>query len=220
MKHQLDATLCRFYFCRVTLHVSGASAHHQEYLKLVQRPLVHVLSLPPALIRRCDDLPATITHVPVAAVLVLNTPDDGRLRPKHVEWPCRNKTCTVLHQVGVSFDQHYHVDTLRWLGGIWRLFSVPSQYTCVLHSGLKQNVILCAPFSQDFVHVNPSPHFRKKKMVLTGRTLNDHDSNKIAECTYWVSNSVLRRIFQMVVQSLSSLHEVPRRLLYGRQHRL
>jgi len=45
MKHQLDATMCRFYFCRVTLHVSGASAHHQEYLKLVQRPLVHVLSL-------------------------------------------------------------------------------------------------------------------------------------------------------------------------------
>ena len=45
MKHQLDATLCRFYFCRVTLHVSGASAHHQEYLKLIQRPLVHVLLL-------------------------------------------------------------------------------------------------------------------------------------------------------------------------------
>ena len=40
---------------------------------------------PEALIRRCDDLPATITHVPVAAVLVLNIPDDGRLRPKHVE---------------------------------------------------------------------------------------------------------------------------------------
>ena len=56
------------------------------------------------LIRRYDDLPATITHVPVAAVLVLNTPDDGRLRPKHVEWLCRNKTCIVLHQVGVSFD--------------------------------------------------------------------------------------------------------------------
>ena len=26
MKHQLDATLYRFYFCRVTLHVSGASS--------------------------------------------------------------------------------------------------------------------------------------------------------------------------------------------------
>jgi len=61
----LDATLCGFYFCSVTLHVSGASAHHQEYLKLVRRPLVHVLSLEvshhisllglPALIRRCDD---------------------------------------------------------------------------------------------------------------------------------------------------------------------
>jgi len=45
MKHQLDATLCRFYFYSVILHVSGASVHHQEYLKLVQRPLVHVLSL-------------------------------------------------------------------------------------------------------------------------------------------------------------------------------
>ena len=43
----------------------------------------------------------------MAAVLVLDTPDDGRLRPKHVEWPCRNKTCTVSHQVGVSFDLHY-----------------------------------------------------------------------------------------------------------------
>ena len=96
---------------------SGASAHNQEYLKLVRRPLVHVLSLqvshhisllgPPALIRRCDDWLATLTHVPVAAVLVLNTPDDGRLRPKHVEWPCRNKTCIVLHQVGVSFDLYY-----------------------------------------------------------------------------------------------------------------
>jgi hypothetical protein len=39
----------------------------------------------PALIRRCDELPATITHVPVAVVLVLNAPDDGLLRPKHIE---------------------------------------------------------------------------------------------------------------------------------------
>ena len=44
MKHQLDVTLCRFYFCRVTLYVSGASAHHQENLILVQRPLVHVIA--------------------------------------------------------------------------------------------------------------------------------------------------------------------------------
>ena len=44
----------------------------------------HLLTGLLALRRRCDDLPATITHVPVAAVLVLNTPDDGRLRPKQV----------------------------------------------------------------------------------------------------------------------------------------
>jgi hypothetical protein len=31
VKNQLDATLCRFYFCRVTLHVSGASAHHHKH---------------------------------------------------------------------------------------------------------------------------------------------------------------------------------------------
>jgi len=47
MKHQLDATLCRFYFCRVTLHVSGSSAHHQEYLKLVQPLLGPELSSDP-----------------------------------------------------------------------------------------------------------------------------------------------------------------------------
>jgi hypothetical protein len=85
---------CAGFISAESLHISGASAHHQEYLKLVRRPLVQVLSLQvshhisllgPALIRRRDDLPTTITHVPVAAVLVLNTPDDGRLRPKHVE---------------------------------------------------------------------------------------------------------------------------------------
>ena len=98
MKHQLDATLCRLYFCRVTLHVFGPSAHHQEYLKtstaatgtcvIVTGKSSHHLiraETVSALIMRRDDLPATITHVPVAAVLVLNTPDDGRLRQKHVE---------------------------------------------------------------------------------------------------------------------------------------
>ena len=71
--------------------VAGKSSHH----------LIRTL------IWWCDDLPATITHVPVTAVPVLNTRDDGRLRPKHVEWLCRNKMCTVLHQVGISFDLYY-----------------------------------------------------------------------------------------------------------------
>ena len=139
MKQQLDATLCRFYFCRVTLHVSGASAHHQEYLKLVIKFLYAKKSkldekllqlqlecaddwnnVRPIIIKSIEDkltnemeshynnlnkkldklqkekpnkrsmlmLICYIfyrTHVPVAAVLVLNTPDDGHLRPKHVE---------------------------------------------------------------------------------------------------------------------------------------
>ena len=42
-----------------------------------------------------------------AESLYMFPPDDGRLRPKHVEWLCRNKTCTVLHQVSVSFDLYY-----------------------------------------------------------------------------------------------------------------
>ena len=93
MKHQLDATLCRFYFCRVTLHVSGVKRPSSGVFRtstgatgtcvVVAGKSSHLLIR--ALIRRCDDLPATITHVPVAPVLVLNTPDDGRLRPKHVE---------------------------------------------------------------------------------------------------------------------------------------
>ena len=49
---------------------------------------------------------------------VLNTPDDGRLRPKHVEWLCRDKTCTVSHQVGVSFDLYCdarkHKIKIKW----------------------------------------------------------------------------------------------------------
>ena len=92
MKHQLDATLCRFYFCRVTLHVSGVKRPSSGVFKtstaasgtcvIVAGKSSHLLIRAEG---RCDDLHATITHVPVAAVLVLNTPDDGRLRPKHVE---------------------------------------------------------------------------------------------------------------------------------------
>ena len=118
----LDATLCRFYFCRVSL--LG----------------------PEALIRRCDGLPATITHVPVAAILVLNTPDDGRLRPKHVEWPCRNKTCTVLHQDGVLFDLH-NIIFLECLN-MWQITNVykdfiPYDWTQDTHTTFwKQAVML------------------------------------------------------------------------------
>jgi len=61
------------------------SVFHLTYTVMHGNTKLYFLLGPEALIRRCDDLPATITHVPVTAVLVLNTPDDGRLRPKHVE---------------------------------------------------------------------------------------------------------------------------------------
>ena len=114
MKYQLDTTLCRFYFCRVTLHVSGACAHHQEYFKIVQRPLVHVLSLQVShhisLLGPKDPnkemwwLTCNDNTCTSGRCTSFKTPVDGRLCPKHVEWLCRNKTCTVLHQVGVSFE--------------------------------------------------------------------------------------------------------------------
>ena len=75
MKHQLDATLCRFYFCRVTLHVSG-----------VKRPSSGVFKTSTAATGTCAIVAGKSSHLLIrAAVLVLNTPDDGRLRPKHVE---------------------------------------------------------------------------------------------------------------------------------------
>ena len=97
MKHQLDATMGRFYFCihstcfgskRSSSGVFKTSTAATGTCVIVAGKSSHLLiraGTVPALIRRCDDLPATITHVPVAAVLVLNTPDDERLRPKHVE---------------------------------------------------------------------------------------------------------------------------------------
>ena len=64
-------------------HCAGFISAESLYMFRAQAPIL--IRAVPALIRRCDDLPATITHVPVAAVLVLNTLDDGCLRPKHVE---------------------------------------------------------------------------------------------------------------------------------------
>ena len=88
IKHQLDATLCRFYFCRVTLHVSG-----------VKRPSSGVL-------KNWHGGPwYRRTSGRSASFLILLMM--GAWRTKHVEWLCRNKTCTVLHQVGVLFDLLY-----------------------------------------------------------------------------------------------------------------
>jgi hypothetical protein len=86
MKHQLDATLCRFYFCRVTTCFGR------------KRPSSRVFRTSTAATGTCVIVAGKSSRLLIrAGVLVLNTP---------VEWPCRIKTCTVLHQVGVSFDLH------------------------------------------------------------------------------------------------------------------
>ena len=69
-------------------HCAGFISAESLYMFRAQAPIIKSTAVP-ALIRRSDDLPATITHVPVAAVLVLNTPDDGRLTPE---------TCTLTLQ--------------------------------------------------------------------------------------------------------------------------
>ena len=116
---------CAGFIYAGSLYMSGASAHHQEYLKLVQRPLVHVLSL------------QVSHHIsllgPEAAVLVLNTLMKGAWRPKHVEWPCRNKTCTVLHQVGVSFVSHGVMFPLPTIRHNDTEISLPTAFPCLPH---------------------------------------------------------------------------------------
>ena len=49
---------------------------------------------------------------------------------KHVEWLCRNKICTVLHQVGVLFDLYY--DARKHKSKIW--ISVTFKTHCSSHN--------------------------------------------------------------------------------------
>ena len=60
----------------------------------------------------------------------------GACRPKHVEWLCRNKTCTALHQVGVSFDLYCDArkhKIKRWVTFIDLTLLRPNLVTTLLH---------------------------------------------------------------------------------------
>jgi hypothetical protein len=56
----------------------------------------------------------TATAAPGTGVIVAgssshhHTPDDGGLTPETCRVTLQNKTCTVLHQVGVLFDLYYN----------------------------------------------------------------------------------------------------------------
>ena len=67
IKHQHDATLCRFYFCRLTLHVSG-----------VKRPSSGVLKNGMAASGTCVIVAGRSSHHHIRD----ETHDDGRLTPE------------------------------------------------------------------------------------------------------------------------------------------
>ena len=54
--------------------------------------------------------------MPVAAVLVLNTPDDGRLRPKHDPAEIKPAQCCIKLVFHLTYTRCLYI-TLNW--GIW-----------------------------------------------------------------------------------------------------
>ena len=93
IKNQQDATLAVLFIsnCKITLHVSDAFClHHQEYLKLQQQPLVHVMGRDDIYPVRTSKVGCPVHIVQqatgVAATTAFSTPVDGRRkRPTHVE---------------------------------------------------------------------------------------------------------------------------------------
>ena len=106
IKHQRDATRCRFYFCRLTLHVSGFKRPSSGVLKTARRPLVRMLWL-----QKGHHITILGTKLSLAAggyrclpcqyfILLMM----GAWSPKHVEKVCSNKIYILLHHVGVLFN--------------------------------------------------------------------------------------------------------------------
>ena len=69
-KHQLDATLCRFYFCRVTLHVSD-----------VKRPSSGVFKTSTAATGTCVSVVGQSSHLLIRAGTQCHSTCFGRKRP-------------------------------------------------------------------------------------------------------------------------------------------
>jgi len=160
IKHQLDATMCRFYFCRVTLHglgvkrpsswvlktgtaapgtgviVAGRSSHHhiRDETRFVPNVVMWWST--------CNY--NTCTRGLRASFLKLLMM--GAWRSKHVEWLCRNKTCTVSIQVGVLFDLYY--DARKHKSKISRkLLSMITKYQIMVQVKFRNVVRMCLRYS-------------------------------------------------------------------------
>ena len=127
IKHQLDATLCRFISAASLYMFRASSAHHLEYYKTgTAAPGTGVIVAGRSSRHHIRDetpfrsfVPIMVTWWPTCnyntctrggSASFLKFLMMGARRPKYVEWICRNKTCTVLHQVGVLFD---------WIPSCW-----------------------------------------------------------------------------------------------------
>ena len=134
----------------------------------------------------------------MAAVLVLNIPDDGRLRPKHLEWPCRNKTCTVLHQVGVSFVRcsnlsmlHHsafctpNLCTVSFSNPSWFILIQLTFFVCYEPSVSSQRQHLPSDHELKFLGSNPG---RGKKFFCSPiHPDRDWGPTSVLFCGYWGS---------------------------------
>jgi hypothetical protein len=133
------------------------------------------------------------------------------------------RVCYKLVPQWQNVNQRYHIDTLWRLGDVaigfcTNTIRLPIVLCLFVNFWLETKCHFMCTFLPRFSACDSPSPFQKTKMVLKGRKINDHNSNKIVECTYWVSNSALHLIFQMVVRSLSSLQTVQKRQLYGRHH--
>ena len=108
----------------------------------------------------------------------------GRKRPKHVEWLCRNKTCTVLHQVGVSFELYYDARKYK----IKRCGKYIT--TDIIHLGIVRRCVVA--FTPHLFHARYKATVSHWIWVWKDRRANLVASEKRkASCPCWDSNSDL-----------------------------
>ena len=82
IKNQQDATFAVLFItnCKNTLHVSDAFCiHHQEYVKLYEQPLVHVMTQDDIYPVQASKVGCLLHYVIAYLVLVKKTTDLGRL---------------------------------------------------------------------------------------------------------------------------------------------